>query len=139
MGKTDHHSYGLAADFGLTGQLGRIVTAAEGDPDRVSMLTLTDDPPKAGPSNRAAIVLIRGHQEIEAFRRWARSQKLLADGDTGMLAALEAEQAEPAEASELETVRQLHRDVLALPPRSLRGRALAIIQLKLNALMAPKP
>ena len=77
----------LAKRYDLTGQLARIVTAAERDPDSVAMLTLGGD--VAGPDNEAAIVVIKGHREIELFRVWARRNELLTFNDTGMAKALE--------------------------------------------------
>ena len=78
----------VSSDYDLTGQLAAAFDAAFDDIDRVSMLILTRDPPRPGPSNEAALVVIKGHQEIEAFRRWARAQRLLTDTDSGMGTAI---------------------------------------------------
>ena len=77
-----------AKRFGLTGQLRRIVEAAERDDDRVSMMTLSPKG-RAGPDNELAVVVIKGDQVIEVFRRWARSHNRLGDGDSGMVDAIE--------------------------------------------------
>lgn len=72
--------------YGFKGQLARIVKAAMKDNDRVSML-------KCGETEQRpefAVVVIKGHQEVEAFRRWAAGQRLLTPGhDSGMLEAVE--------------------------------------------------
>ncbi|NIR31685.1 MAG: hypothetical protein GWN84_20710 [Gammaproteobacteria bacterium] len=74
-----------STDFGLTGQLGDMVDAAVRDPDRVSMMTLGEPH-----DHELSIVVIKGRQNIEAFRRWAEAQKLLDRGrDSGMVSAVE--------------------------------------------------
>ena len=78
----------IARRYGFTGQLRRIAEAAERDEEQVSMMTLSPIG-KPGADNELAVVVIKGHQEIEAFRRWARAQKLLGDSDCGMVSAME--------------------------------------------------
>lgn len=68
-------------DYGLKGQLARIVQCAIEDTDRVSMLTLGG----TAKASELSIVVIKGHQEIEAFRQWAERQGLYKRSkDSGM-------------------------------------------------------
>jgi hypothetical protein len=66
----------LARQYGVTGQLRKLLRDAEGDSDRVSMLTLGDDENKS----EAAIVVIRGNAEIELFRQWAERNRIFTRG-----------------------------------------------------------
>ena len=58
--------------YALTGELGKLVTTADRDPDRVSMLTLGDED-----HAECSIVVIKGHAEVELFRQWAERNGLL--------------------------------------------------------------
>lgn len=61
----------LADRYELSGDLAEILAHAEEDTDRVSMLTLGDKG-----HSEAAIVIIKGHAEIELFRQWAERNKI---------------------------------------------------------------
>lgn len=86
-GKRRRHSWDWARTYGLKGQLARLVVAARRDTDQVSMLVCGPTPARPD----FAVVVIKGHQEVEAFRRWAEGQKIFTPGKPveGLLQAVE--------------------------------------------------
>jgi len=69
-------------DYGLTGQLGAIVAAANYDPDQACMLTLGNSRDDLD----GAVVVLKGGDLVEEFRRWAASHRYLTLGKPSTLA-----------------------------------------------------
>ncbi len=75
------------SDYGMTGQLAKMVRAAMRDPDPVSMMVMGSRPDTV----HVAIVVLKGKDVLAFFEAWAKRNKIMSEHSAGMSEAIDGQ------------------------------------------------